>query len=1095
MNEITKRKIMSSYNSHSFSPSKQPYKKRLPQVPHLITHSNKPKPLPLGGHKFVVNTSQHNLLQVTPTHIGENKPLPDIGSNENSVSNSQLSLQQPNNFDKALDEFLVELKNKPLNVSIESVIKTFYLASSCVVWLSVPNVQMLYAQSNGAITSQTQGLAGHCFSQRSLVKISRSGSHPAFSSTIDSMFCNANSCVLLFPLYDHNGKLWSIVEVVRDSEFDQNDESFAKWFSNKFTLLSQWIKTDCSIPLDEFATDILTLLPSNEYLKLIKTKISELFDCTSTEIWKMSKTNGKEDPKQNITRYTDKVETVEFSKSGIVYDAIAKDETVNCTNVQIHQSYNPTIDGRNPQPALAVPILDTVNNLIYAVVLRGPRHNKLFTKGDEYNLRRAGPLILLGLTNCESFSQFDESLKDSKSEREGLTALLEVVEIISSQLNVDNLVELIMEKGRELTNADRCSLFLVNDSRDRLKTSLQSGLDKSIELPIDKGIAGKTATEGKIFNIVDAYNSEFFDSTIDMSSGYRTKSILSVPIYNTRSEIIGVTEMVNKSGGQNFTSWDEKLIQIFNVYCGISLENSKLFNQANQTNNKLRSFFDTAFSMAKSESLQKIFENIMQNAKQSINADRGTIFLYNENEKEGLTTFLADGENIPNSMPIEKGVYGQVVRTKEAVFVNDAYNYEHFNPEIDKITGYKTKSLLVSPILSTNGELIGIVEMLNKKEGEFEKKDLQIINAFATFCSIALERNRYKDIALYGDANIEMKKYIHEDERDKQTVPNSLKLTDDEIQQVSRLNCFAVNFKGIGHFKELFYFFNYFHLREEYQISNEVFFRFIFTISGTYNDVPYHNWTHACDVSQYIFYEVTTSKFDQILTKLELYGLFISAICHDANHQGFNNVFNVKAETPLGILFKDQSVMEMHHIETSIPIIARDDINLFHALNPEETRKIWNLFIKMILSTDMAHHFELVKKAQGLLDEDTFSWEEPECRMLALQLILKVADISNVSRPFELADKWCDILNNEFFRQGDLEKESGIGLTSPLNDRENSDKPKSQIGFYNFICLPLYQVVARIFPELQVNVDSLKSNLEQWKKLAAANAPPPEEKK
>lgn len=99
-------------------------------------------------------------------------------------------------------------------------------------------------------------------------------------------------------------------------------------------------------------------------------------------------------------------------------------------------------------------------------------------------------------------------------------------------------------------------------------------------------------------------------------------------------------------------------------------------------------------------------------------------------------------------------------------------------------------------------------------------------------------------------------------------------------------------------------------------------------------------------------------------------------------------------------------------------------------------------------------------------------------------MLLKVGDISNVSRPFEIADKWCDVLNVEFFRQGDLEKQIGIGLTSPLNDREHPDKPKSQIGFYNFICLPLYTVVARAFPELEVNANSVKSNLEKWKQLA-----------
>lgn len=280
----------------------------------------------------------------------------------------------------------------------------------------------------------------------------------------------------------------------------------------------------------------------------------------------------------------------------------------------------------------------------------------------------------------------------------------------------------------------------------------------------------------------------------------------------------------------------------------------------------------------------------------------------------------------------------------------------------------------------------------------------------------------------------------------------------------------------------MFYFFDKFHLRETYKISNEAFYKFIYTISSTYNDVPYHNWTHACDVMQYIFYLSTNSHFDQRLTSMELYAMLIAAICHDANHRGFNNVFNVKVETPgLGLLFKDKSLMEMHHIETSIPIMEQNDINLFHSFDFADTKKVYNLFIQTILAADMAHHFELVKKAQGLLDEGKWNWDEYDVRVLALQLVLKFADISNVSRPFEIADKWCDILNQEFFRSGDLEKSTGIGLTSPLNDRDTAKKPKSQIGFYNFICLPLYTAVANIVPELQVNVDSLKSNLEHWR--------------
>ena len=93
----------------------------------------------------------------------------------------------------------------------------------------------------------------------------------------------------------------------------------------------------------------------------------------------------------------------------------------------------------------------------------------------------------------------------------------------------------------------------MNSTRDRLITSLHQGLANAIDIPIGKGIAGRTVTEGKVLNIPDAYQTDFFDSSTDLETGYRTKSILSVPIYNNRGEVIGVTEMVNKVNEQPFS--------------------------------------------------------------------------------------------------------------------------------------------------------------------------------------------------------------------------------------------------------------------------------------------------------------------------------------------------------------------------------------------------------------------------------------------------------------------------------------------------------------------------------------------------------------
>jgi hypothetical protein len=113
----------------------------------------------------------------------------------------------------------------------------------------------------------------------------------------------------------------------------------------------------------------------------------------------------------------------------------------------------------------------------------------------------------------------------------------------------------------------------------------------------------------------------------------------------------------------------------------------------------------------------------------------------------------------------------------------------------------------------------------------------------------------------------------------------------------------------------------------------------------------------------------------------------------------------------------------------------------------------------------MAKHFDFGK---------AFNAQDDKHRPLLMQVMLKCGDGSNVCRPFEPADKWCDVLCEEFFRQGDLEMANGMEHTSPLNDREHLDKPLSVAA-------------ARALPPLQANVDRVQSTL-ATRKAAAAKA-------
>ena len=1072
------------------------------QIPHLVNHQ------PFAQHSFV--QPKHQIKPIKQSNY-QQKPKVIVNPNSGNIplaSNRQPSYSnlQPDDFanlDHCMELFLTKASNRPLHQAIESFFKARFSPRAVYFWEEISGIQTLYSPTANLTTLHSNGIVGYSVFSRTIINTSSPTQHPSYQTQSDGQLIHPNNKVLIFPLWDHHNSIYGVVEIIRDDtspEFTKEDEAFAKWFTNRFKQLSQWFAPAPGADILPLLLEITDLQRADQFLNTAPQRISSFFNCRKCEIWRF-------DPeKKEFTRFGVPSTRFAISQGGIAGDVLNRKQAVHVINCRLSPSYNPEVDGDSDESVLVVPVSSGGDdqNMSYAIALRGP-NERIFTTQAQNNLNALAPFILQALTNADTFSAVDDEFEKTQLESEGLAGLLQVVEELSQHLDTKVLIDQIMEKGRALTDSDRCSLFLVNEKRDKLISFLHQGLKTPIELPIGKGIAGQTVNNGKIMNIADAYDCEYFDRNTDKESGYRTKSILSVPIPNNRGEIIGVTEMVNKKNGHTFTEWDTKVIQIFNVFAGISLENAKLYEDSKSMSTQLRSFFDISFSMAKSEDIRPLLQDIMGNARKTIGATRASIFLLDETAN-CFSTFLAetdDEKSVPATLPVTNGIISAVAKSKNGLIENDVYHNPNFNRAVDINTGFKTVSILASPIFDKTNKLIGVVEMLNKqsefgKDEPFSDRDLEILNAFSSFSSVAIENCRLKDIVQNGDVEVELYKWIGESERQTYDIPTKLQLTNEQKRTVLQLNFFSVDFIGIDHFKELFFFFNRFNLLETFKVTNAQFFRFISTVSRAYSNPPYHNWVHACDVSQYVSYEIETADLTKVLTKFEIFGLLVACICHDTNHQGFNNIYNIKAETPLGILYKDQSVMEMHHITQSIPIICQDDINLFQALSPVdvkkvwnlspvEVKKMWNLFIKLILATDMSKHFDLVKRAQAALDANEWDINNPEHHTLALQLLLKVGDISNVSRPFELADKWCDILNTEFFRQGDLEKSSGIGLTSPLNDREHPDKPKSQIGFYNFICIPLYQTIARVFPPLQVNVDSLKNNLSVWMELAAAN--------
>lgn len=159
---------------------------------------------------------------------------------------------------------------------------------------------------------------------------------------------------------------------------------------------------------------------------------------------------------------------------------------------------------------------------------------------------------------------------------EKLEKLIEISIKLSSEKNVQNLVNLIIQNSLEFLNCERSTVFLIDEPNQQLYSYSGIGIDqKEIRFPISSGIAGHVATTGEILIIDDPYNHPLFNKEFDQKTGFRTRNILTVPLKNIEGKIIGVFQVLNKIDNI-FSDDDLKLSLAFASISAVAIENARL---------------------------------------------------------------------------------------------------------------------------------------------------------------------------------------------------------------------------------------------------------------------------------------------------------------------------------------------------------------------------------------------------------------------------------------------------------------------------------------------------------------------------------------
>eukprot|EP00944_MAST-04C_sp_MAST-4C-sp1_P009704 g9704.t1 len=260
--------------------------------------------------------------------------------------------------------------------------------------------------------------------------------------------------------------------------------------------------------------------------------------------------------------------------SGHVYQT---GETLNIPDAYKDDRFNQDADtktGYKTVSLMCCPIIDKHGDTVAVLQVI----NKKGTNGEPVPFEEKDDVILSHLqSQLGAILRTYMTLEMEQVTQGRIHALLDIVKSVNSGMGMPSLTFTLTNRTPALVDADRCTLFLVDQQRQELY-SLQGAVE--IRIPMSSGLAGHVARTGEILNIRDAYNDTRFNQDYDKKHNFRTKQILCCPILaSDKKKVLAVIQLINKNRGEKFTDQDAELLNVFLSIAGGIMEQSQVFTR------------------------------------------------------------------------------------------------------------------------------------------------------------------------------------------------------------------------------------------------------------------------------------------------------------------------------------------------------------------------------------------------------------------------------------------------------------------------------------------------------------------------------------
>lgn len=345
-------------------------------------------------------------------------------------------------------------------------------------------------------------------------------------------------------------------------------------------------------------------------------------------------------------------------------------------------------------------------------------------------------------------------------ERRVSAALREVGIALGTTLDLDDILELILDRVTELVEADRATLYLLDETSNELVSRFVVGQDvRSIRLKVGHGIAGTVAQTGRSFRIKDAYSDPRFERQWDQLTGYRTTSMLASPLKNHLGRTIGVIQVLNRKNGDGFTDQDEALLVALSTQAAVAIDNSRLFLSLIQKNKQLLDIkdqlerkvrdlellFELERATAHAQSLEELVSATLERVARACGA-RGAALLLAEEESGDLVQYALDvvePEKIERmGVKTGEGMLSAAMREPGALRSASIADHPAFSPRVDGSLPFLAERVLALPLEGERGSMGAIALFGEPGAQPFTDEDLSLLRMVSANVSTAVRLHR-----------------------------------------------------------------------------------------------------------------------------------------------------------------------------------------------------------------------------------------------------------------------------------------------------------------------------------------------------------------